>query len=65
MFFKDKQTVILMKKGQQYDTEEEKENKIIVFSKKFLLCELGHQGNWFRFMLTKVEMHALSNGLTK
>jgi hypothetical protein len=50
-----------MKKGHQH-TKEEKENEIQRFSKNFLLRELVHQnmGNWIRFMLTKVEIHALS-----
>jgi hypothetical protein len=55
-----------MKKGHQH-TKEEKENEIQRFSKNFLLRELVHQnlGNWIRFMLTKVEIHALSNDLRK
>jgi hypothetical protein len=36
MFVKDSKKVILMKKDHQHDAEEEKENKIHGFSKKFI-----------------------------
>jgi hypothetical protein len=39
MFIKDSKIVILIKRGY----EEEKENKIQGFSKKFLLCGVAHQ----------------------
>jgi hypothetical protein len=67
MFVKDSKTVILMKKDHQHDVEEEKENKIQGFSKKFLLCGLVHQnlGNWISFMLMKVKIHTLSNDLRR
>jgi hypothetical protein len=47
--------------------EEENENKIQGFSKNILLRGLVHQnlGNWIRFMLTKAEIHTLSNDLRR
>jgi hypothetical protein len=56
-----------MKKGHQHAAEEENENKIQGFSKNFLLRGLVHQnlGNLIRFMLTKVEIHTLSNDLRR
>jgi hypothetical protein len=63
MFVKDCKTVILMKKGQQNDAEQEKDNRIQRFSKNFLL----HQNLriWIRFILKKVEIHTLSNDLRR
>jgi hypothetical protein len=68
MLVKDSEIVILLENGHQNDAEEEKEKKIQGFSKNFLLCRLVHLnlgGKWITFMLTKVEIHALSNDLRK
>jgi hypothetical protein len=64
---KDSKTVILMKKGHQYDAEEEKENYIQGFSNKNLFRTLVYQylTNWIRFKLRKVEIHTLSNDLRR
>jgi hypothetical protein len=67
MFAKDCKTVILMKKGQENDVEQEKYNKNQRFSKNLLLRGLVHQNlsNWIRFILTKDEIHTLSNDLRR
>jgi hypothetical protein len=67
MFIKDSKIIILLQNDHQPDAEDEKENKIQGFSKNFLLPGLLHQnlGNWIRFMLTKVEIHTLSNNLRR
>jgi hypothetical protein len=63
MFVKASKTIILMNKGHQHDSAKETKKKIQGFSGKFLLRGLVHQnrGNWYRFMLIKVEIHTLSN----
>jgi hypothetical protein len=67
MVVKHSKIVILLENRYQHDAAEEKENKIYGFSKNFLFRELVHQnlGNWIRFMLTKVEVHPLSDDLRR